>query len=102
MFTLTPGAASGAWREERSRPRIGEPIVENQNYVIDNPVEFSKELNILREEYREFSEEYAKKDKELAEEEVDINFYVLDPINCPDDLDGNELEYVMYILKPNE
>lgn len=72
------------------------PIIENQSYKISdkNRKKFNKELESLKEKYKESLDEKKKKDEELQEildEESELKFYKIKVSDLPNDISANTL-----------
>lgn len=73
----------------------GTPVIENNNYKLDDPLKFTKALEKLKSEYDEILTkrlELSNANEELLDEDIELEFYKIKVENLPNELSLNELD----------
>ena len=73
----------------------GKPVIENESYKVKDLTIFTKELDKIKAEFKEVldkRDEIIKKNNELLDEEVDLDFYKVKSDNLPEELSLADLE----------
>lgn len=75
-------------RDENNKPKLN-----NNSYVIseENTNKFNSEISTLQNEYQLIIEGFIKKENEVLEEDIKIDFYKIKLDNLPKDLSNNDL-----------
>lgn len=88
-------------REYASKDEKGEPIVNNQAFVIPDRTEFDKELAALREEYKEPLDVRQKIDEDFHKfliEETEISVHVIKLEDLPNGITAAQIELLGEII----
>jgi deoxyhypusine synthase len=75
----------------------GEPLVENEKYVMKNKRKFNSELKKLQEEYGDAFKEQQEKERLSHiewEKECDINFHKISEKDIPKNISPAQLEFI--------